>query len=273
MESREHPGGKLKDKVAIVTGAGRGIGESIAAAMSREGAIIAVVEVSDQRCKETTDKIIGMGGQAISLKVDVSAWADVEKAVQTVVEKFGSVDILVNNAGIGQVENFMDGDIKRWERIIAVDLMGVIYFSRAVLDGMMKQKAGKIVNISSNAGRYACPRQVVYSAAKGAVMSFTQSLASEMAPYKVHVNAICPGNVDTPMYMKAHDLLPDHLKPYQRKMQIDIPWGRLASPEEIAALTVFLSSDDSNYLTGQCISIDGGATHYPTIALEPPYVL
>jgi 2-hydroxycyclohexanecarboxyl-CoA dehydrogenase len=272
MVPKERQNGKLEDKIAIVTGAGRGIGESIAAAMAEEGARVAVVEVSDQRCKETTDKIIKMGGQAMSLKVDVAVWMEVEEAVSTVISRFGRVDILINNAGIGQIENFLDGDRKRWERIIAVDLMGVAFFSRAVLHDMVKRKAGKIVNISSNAGIFPCARQVIYSAAKGGVVSFTKSLASEMAPYHINVNAICPGSVETPLYMKAHDLLPDHLKPYQRKMQDDIPWGRLASPEEIARLAVFLTSDESKYITGQCISIDGGASHYPNISTEYPYV-
>jgi NAD(P)-dependent dehydrogenase (short-subunit alcohol dehydrogenase family) len=272
MVPKKTQNGKLEDKVAIVTGAGRGIGESIAVAMAEQGARIAVVEVSDQRCKETADKITEMGGKAIYLKADVSVWTEVEKAVAAVIDRFGCVDILVNNAGIGQVENFLDGDRKRWQRIIAVDLMGVAFFSRAVLDDMIKRKAGKIVNISSNAGIFPCARQVIYSAAKGGVVSFTRSLASEMAPYHINVNAICPGSVETPMYMKAHDILPDDLKPYQRRMQDDIPWGRLASPKEIARLAVFLASDDSDYITGQCISVDGGASHYPNVSIEYPYV-
>jgi NAD(P)-dependent dehydrogenase (short-subunit alcohol dehydrogenase family) len=272
MVHEGHQRGKLEDKVAIVTGAGRGIGEAIARAMAEEGARVAVVEVSDQRCKETADKIIRMGGQAMPLKVDVAVWAEVEKAVAAVISRFGRVDVLVNNAGIGQVEKFLDGDRKRWEKIIAVDLMGVMFFSQAVLHDMVKRKAGKIVNISSNTGKFPCGLQVAYSTAKGGVVSFTRSLASEMAPYHINVNAICPGHVETPMYMKAHDLLPDHLKPYQRKMQSDIPWGRLARPEEVARLAVFLASDDSEYITGQCISIDGGASHYPNVSAEFPYV-
>jgi len=272
MVHEGHHSGKLEDKIAIVTGAGRGIGESIAIAMAKEGARVAVVEVSEQRCRETTDKIMTVGGQAISLKVDVAVWAEVEKAVTTVINRLGRVDVLVNNAGIGQVENFLDGDRQRWEKIIAVDLMGVIFFSRAVLPDMVKRKAGKIVNISSNAGLFPCARQVIYSAAKGGVVSFTRSLASEMAPYRINVNAICPGSIETPMYMKAYDIMPDHLKPYQKRMQSDIPWGRLGSADEVARLAVFLASDDSEYVTGQCISIDGGASHYPNVSIDFPYV-
>ncbi|MEW6263580.1 MAG: glucose 1-dehydrogenase [Thermodesulfobacteriota bacterium] len=273
MDRKKDQHGRLVGKVALVTGGGRGIGQVIAMAMAAEGAKVAVAEVSERRCKETDDKIIEMGGDAISVQVDVSVWADVEKTVRTVVERFERVDILVNNAGIGQVENFLDGVNERWEKLIAVNLMGSLFFSRAVLGDMVQRKAGKIINISSNAGLFPCARQVVYSAAKGGVVAFTKSLASEMAPYHININAICPGHVETPMYMKAQDILPDHLKPYQRRMQNDIPWGRLAEPNEVARLAVFLASDDAGYITGQCISIDGGAFHYPNVSKDFPYVL
>lgn len=249
--------------VAIVTGAGRGMGKATAEAMAKEGARIAVVDISDQRVKDSADGINKAGGQAIPIRVDVSNSDEVKEAVGTVLEQFGRVDILVNNAGIGQVENFLDGNEERWDRIIAVNLRGPVILSRAVLDGMVERKRGKIINIASIAGLIPCNGQVVYSASKGGLVAFTRSLAAEMAPHHININAICPGHVETPLFAKGRELLPPHLMPYYRQLESGIPWGRMGLAEDIAGVAVFLASDDSEYITGQCISVAGGVTHFP----------
>lgn len=265
--------GRLKNNIAVITGAGRGIGEAIASAMAQEGAKVVAIEVSEKRCQEIVQKVRGESGEIMSVCADVSNRSDIEKAVEAVSHRYEKIDILVNNAAIMMVENFMDGEIKRWEQIISVNLTGLILFSQAVLKDMMKRRSGKIINIASLAGLVPCARQVVYSAAKGGVVSFTRSLAAEMAPYHINVNAICPGSVETPKYLEALNVLPEHLKPYQQRMQRDIPWGRVARPAEIADLAVFLASENSRYITGQCIAVDGGGSHFPNVSMSYPYIL
>lgn len=254
---------KLKDRVAVITGAGRGIGQTTALAMAKEGARVAVLEIAEPRAKETAQKINQSGGKAIALQVDVADNAKVKEAADRVIEEFGRVDILVNNAGIGQVELFTEGNEERWERIIAVNLKGTIVMTRAVIEGMVQRKHGKIINIASVAGMLPANKQVVYGASKGGVIAFTRSLSAEMSPYHINVNAICPGNVETPLFAKGRELLPAHLKPYYKMMEDDIPWGRMGLPEDIAKVAVFLASDDAEYITGQAIAVDGGVTHYP----------
>ena len=245
---------RLKDKVAIVTGAGRGIGQAIAGAMAKEGAKIVVAEVSEQRGNKVANEIKQAGGQAVFTKLDVSNNDEIKTAVEDILKQFGKVDILVNNAALGQAESFLEGDEQRWDRVISVNLKGVILMTRAVLDNMIERKSGKIINIASNAASMGTDYQVVYGASKGGVAAFTRGLAQEIAPHHINVNAICPGFVETPMSDRGRELLPD----YFRKMIGSNPWGRPGRPTDIAKVAVFLASDDSEYVTGQCIMVDGG---------------
>ena len=169
---------KLKDRVAIVTGAGRGIGRAIAEAMAKEGAKVVVAEVAEQRGQEAANEIKKAGGQATFMKVDVTNSREIKTVVEMILEQFGKIDILVNNAALGQWEIFLDGDEQRWDKVIDVNLKGVILFTRAVLDSMVERKYGKIVNIASGAGIVGTNGQVVYAASKGGVVAFTRSLAA-----------------------------------------------------------------------------------------------
>ena len=245
---------KLKDKVAIVTGAGRGIGQAIAETMAKEGAKVIVAEASERRGGEVANQIKETGGQAIHMRVDVSNSSEIKEVVDSVLKQFGKIDILVNNAGLGQAESFLEGEEQRWDKVIAVNLKGTILFTRAVLDGMIERKQGKIINVASNAGIMGTDYQVVYGASKGGVVAFTKGLAVEMAPHHINVNAICPGFTETPLSSRGRELLPD----YFNKMVGNIPWGRPGRPEDHAKVAVFLASDDSEYVTGHCILVDGG---------------
>jgi 3-oxoacyl-[acyl-carrier protein] reductase len=244
---------ELKDKVAIVTGAGQGIGRGIALAMAKEGAKVVVTDITDKRF-EVAKEIEALGSQALAVKCDVSNKSDVEGMVKEALNKFGRVDILVNNAGIYPFKPFADMTEQDWDRVLNINLKGVFYCVKAVLPRMIEQRYGKIINLSSIAGSVVgFPSLVHYSSSKAAILGFTRSLALEVAPHGINVNAIAPGPIDTPGAKAPSPEMAEQTK----KM---IPLGRMGLPQDIANLAVFLASDKSSFITGQCIVSDGGYT-------------
>jgi 3-oxoacyl-[acyl-carrier protein] reductase len=242
---------KLENKIAVITGAGRNIGKSIALSFASEGAKIAVVDVNDNDGGNVVNEIKALGSEAIYIHCDISNSADVDTMVNTVQEKFERIDILVNNAGITRdtlIVRMSDDD---WNKVISINLTGTFLCSRAVAKFMMAQKGGKIVNISSIVGLMGNAGQVNYSSSKAGVIGLTKSLARELASRNITVNAIAPGFVESDMTAKLND--------EQRKKLMDqVPLKRSAKPEEIANVAKFLVSSDADYITGQVISVDGG---------------
>jgi 3-oxoacyl-[acyl-carrier protein] reductase len=244
---------ELKDKVAIVTGAGQGIGRGIALSLTKEGAKVVVADITDKRF-EVVKEIEAMGSQALAVKCDVSNRNDVEGMVKEALNKFGRVDILVNNAGIYPFKPFAEMTEQDWDRVLNINLKGVFYCVKAVLPKMIEQRYGKIINLSSIAGSVVgFPSLVHYSASKAAIAGLTKSLALEVAPHGINVNAIAPGPIDTPG-TKAPDVT------ITQQTIKAIPVGRMGLPQDIANLVVFLASDKSSFITGQCIVSDGGYT-------------
>jgi len=244
---------ELKDKVAIVTGAGQGIGRGIALALAKDGAKVVVADITDKRF-EVAKEIEAMGSQGLAVKCDVSNREDVASMVKEALNKFGRVDILVNNAGIYPFKPFAEMTEQDWDRVLNVNLKGTFYCVKAVLPKMIEQRYGKIINLASIAGAVVgFPSLVHYSASKAAIAGFTKSLALEVAQHKINVNAIAPGPIDTPG-TKAPDVT---IIEQTKKM---IPLGRMGLPQDIANLVVFLASDKSSFITGQCIVSDGGYT-------------
>jgi len=243
---------ELKDKVAIVTGAGQGIGRAIALSLAKNGAKVVVTDITDKRF-EVVKQIKAMGSQGLAVKCDVSKKEEVERMVKEVLEKFGRIDILVNNAGIYYPKPFTEMTEQDLDRVLNVNLKGVFFCTKATLPKMIEQRYGKIINISSVAGPVAgFALHVHYSASKAAIVGFTRSLALEVAQYGINVNAVAPGAVETPTALSLNT--PESYELIKRLT----PLGRWGLPEDIANLVVFLASDKSNYITGQCIGIDGG---------------
>lgn len=245
----------MKGKTVLVTGAGAGIGRSIAEAFGEEGAIVVVSDISEEGGNETVNLITGNGGEAVFRHCDVSKEADVQSVVESVVQEFGRLDYACNNAGIHNPdrEYLLDADDDMWNRIIAINLKGVFLCIKHEVGVMLKQKKGVIINISSLSGILGEPGSYAYAAAKHGVMGLTKSVAYDFAETGIRINAVCPAAVDTPGLAEA----PPELR---KKFVESIPMGRLGKPEEIAAAVLWLCSDQAGFVTGTGFIIDGGAS-------------
>jgi 2-hydroxycyclohexanecarboxyl-CoA dehydrogenase len=243
----------LEGKVAMVTGAGRGIGRAIALRLASEGARVAVTDV-DVAAAHSISLEIGEG--AVGLWLDVTDPASVRAAVAEAERALGPIDVLVNNAGWDKAEPFLQSTEEIWEKVLAINLKGAIHCTKAVLPGMVQRGRGRIVNISSDAGRVGSMGEAVYSAAKAGIIGFSKTIAREVARYQINVNVVCPGPADTALWGQIAADSPRLAQAVERA----IPFGRLAQPEEIAAAVAFLASDDARYITGQTLSVSGGLT-------------
>lgn len=243
----------VKDKVAIVTGAGQGIGREIALSLAKNGAKVVLIDISD-KILEVLKEVEKLEREGLAVKCDVSNVNEVEKAVKEVLGKFGRVDILVNNAGIYPFKPLTEMTEKDWDKVLNVNLKGTFLLTRAVLPKMIEQRNGKIINIASIAGSVVgYPNLTHYSASKGGMVGFTRAVALEVAQHGINVNAVSPGPILTP----GTEVLG---KEMYEEIRRSIPLGRWGLPEDVANLVVFLASDESSFITGQNIVIDGGLT-------------
>lgn len=242
---------KLHQKTAIITGSARGIGKSIAEKFSENGANIVIVDILQEEIDKTVESIKVANPNIIGIKCNITKEDEVESCVKEVLEKFESIDILVNNAGITKDKLLMRMNLEDWENVIGVNLTGTFLFTQKVSKIMMRQRKGKILNIASVIGLIGNAGQANYAASKGGIIAFTKSIAKELASRNINVNAIAPGFIKTEMT----DRLPE---PIQESYLKNIPLKRFGSKKDVANLALFLCCEDSDYITGQVIVIDGG---------------
>lgn len=242
----------LSGKVAVVTGGTRGIGRSIVLSLCREGVSCAFTYATRRELAETLLKDIeSMGRRAIAARVDVRDYDGVKQFIDSVKDTFGRLDILINNAGITRDKSLFAMSKEDWKDVIDTDLTGVFNVTRSCITTFLKQKSGIIVNISSSSGIHPLPGQTNYASAKAGVIGFTKALAKEVAPYNIRVNAVAPGFIETDMTRALSEK-------YRERLIKTIPAGRFGTPEEVARVVLFLCSNESAYITGQTIEIDGG---------------
>jgi L-rhamnose 1-dehydrogenase len=248
---------RLQGKVGIVTGAGgkRGIGRAIALGFAREGANIALADINAEGVADTAREISRLGRRSLAMQLDVTSAAGVRKLVEDTVKQFGKIDILVNNAGFCSFVPFLDISEELWDRTMAVNVKGYFLVGQEVARQMVKQgHGGKIINVSSISAEVSGEEKVHYCASKAAVKLLTQGMALELARYRINVNALAPGTIDTDIIKE------DHIKNLvaEERRKSSIPWGRMGTSEDLVSAAIFLASDEAGYVTGSSLLVDGG---------------
>jgi glucose 1-dehydrogenase len=243
---------RLKDRVAVITGAGSGIGQGIALRFAKEGAHVVVAEISPELGHETSATIAAEGGQGLCIPTDVTERAQVESMVEQAIRAFGRIDILVNNAGLTGRALFLEMTDEEWDGMLRVNLTGAFLCSQVVVRQMVRAgQGGKIVNIASVEAEAACPDQAHYAASKGGLLMLTRALACDLGRHRINVNAIGPGAVDS-----GHGAFNDPV--VRNAYESRVPLGRVATPHDVANAAVFLASDEAEYITGVVLYVDGG---------------
>ncbi len=256
----------LADKIAIVTGGSKGIGKAISLRLAKEGANIVIADIDPEGGEKVAKMIRDMGRKCLVVKCNVSNFEDVEQMVEKTVQEFGRIDILVNNAGVSSMAPMVELTERDWDFNMDINAKGQFLCSRAVAKQMIKQKSGKIINNASLAAKRGARFLAHYSASKFAVLGLTYTMALELAPYNITVNAVCPGIVETDMIRREwkweaeiRGITPEEVRD---EYLAEIPLGRLCQPEDVAGVVAFLASKDADYLTGQAINVNGGMENH-----------
>ena len=253
---------EIKGQVAIVTGAGRGIGRATAMELARQGADVVIAELDQVGAKRTAEEVGAVGRRAVVAPTDVTSRADLLAMVDRAKAEFGRIDILVNNAGIYRAAATLDVTEEHWDAIMTINAKAVFFASQAVLPTMVAQKGGSIVSLASMAGKIGNKNNLPYNASKAAVISMTKSLALAHAADGIRVNCVCPGFVETDMWtVVSRDqgkLLGMTAEEFTRQRAAQVPLGRMEKPEDVAHVIAFLAGPRSGYMTGQALSVDGG---------------
>ena len=244
---------EMQDRSVIVTGGASGIGRATALLLAREGARVFVGDIDEAGGRAVAQEATGQGLALDYLPLDLTLPDTIADFTASVHDRVERVDGLVNGAGWDRIQPFLENPPEMWDRLIAVNLLGAVRLTRAVLPPMVAAQAGKIVNISSDAGRVGSMGETVYAAAKGGLIAFTKSVAREVARYHINVNCVCPGPTDTPLFQQQ----PERMR---EALTRAIPFRRIAQPEEIAEAVMFFLSRRSDYITGQVLSVSGGLT-------------
>lgn len=243
----------FKNKIAVVTGAASGIGRATAQALADAGARVVVADVDAPRGEAAAADMRAQDRDAVFMAVDMTDTASIDAFAAAVQDRLGAVDVLVNGAGWGRTAPFWEGTADFWAKLVALNFVGPMQLTKALLPLMIERASGRIVNVASDAGRVGSLGETVYSGAKGGLIAFTKSLAREVARYQINVNCVCPGPTDTPLMAAVPEKVQEGLKKA-------IPFRRLAKPSEIADAIVFFASDRASYVTGQVLSVSGGLT-------------
>lgn len=249
----------IKDKVVIVTGGGGGIGSAICRRFAEDGALVAVFDINKDAAEAVAAGIRDTGGKASAFAVDLTSQESVNAAVAAAEQELGPIGVLVNNAGWDHAAPFLKTDKPLWEKIVAVNLYGALYMHHAVLTGMAARGGGRVINVASDAARVGSSGEAVYAFCKGGLVSFSKTMAREMARKQININVVCPGPTDTALFrdFAGEGEQGEKLKGALTKA---IPFGRLGQPEDLPGIVAFLASDEASFITGQIISVSGGLT-------------